>query len=68
MASDGGKGSAPRPYSIAKDTFSDNWERTFGKNKSTVPMPGTIGSAELIFKDETRERNNSVQSNDRLDS
>lgn len=25
-----GKGSAPRPYSVDDETYSDNWERTFG--------------------------------------
>ena len=33
MASDGGKGSAPRPFSVGQDSFADNWERTFGKKK-----------------------------------
>ena len=28
---DGGKGSAPRPYSVDQDTFASNWERIFGK-------------------------------------
>lgn len=27
--SDGGKGSAPRPYSVDADTFASNWDRTF---------------------------------------
>lgn len=31
--SDGGKGSAPRPFSVGQDSFSDNWERIFGKKK-----------------------------------
>lgn len=26
-----GKGSAPRPKEVDDETFSDNWERTFGK-------------------------------------
>ena len=26
----GGKGDAPRPYSVDGDTFASNWERTFG--------------------------------------
>ena len=29
--SDGGKGSKPRPYSVNQDTFSDNWNKIFGK-------------------------------------
>ena len=26
-----GKGSKPRPFSVDKKTFDDNWERIFGK-------------------------------------
>lgn len=29
--SDGGKGSAPRPYSVDRDTFASNWDRTFSR-------------------------------------
>lgn len=29
--SDGGKGSAPRPYSVDQKTFEDNWDRIFNK-------------------------------------
>lgn len=36
--SDGGKGSAPRPFSVDKDTFADNWERTFGKKELPIIM------------------------------
>jgi hypothetical protein len=28
-----GKGSSPRPYSVDKKTFDDNWERIFCKDK-----------------------------------
>jgi hypothetical protein len=28
-----GKGSSPRPYSVDKKTFDDNWERIFRKDK-----------------------------------
>ena len=31
--SDGGKGSAPRPYAVAQNTYDSNWDRIFGKNK-----------------------------------
>ena len=31
--SDGGKGSAPRPYSVDHNTFANNWELAFGKKK-----------------------------------
>lgn len=29
--SSGGKGSAPRPYSVDQKTFDDNWDKIFGK-------------------------------------
>lgn len=29
--SDGGKGSSPRPLSVTRDTFADNWANTFKK-------------------------------------
>ena len=29
--SDGGKGSSPRPYSVDKQTFDNNWNKIFGK-------------------------------------
>lgn len=32
--SDGGKGSAPRPYSVTQDQFANNWDAIFGKKKS----------------------------------
>ena len=31
--SDGGKGSAPRPYSVSQEHFSNNWDAIFGKKK-----------------------------------
>jgi hypothetical protein len=31
--SDGGKGSKPRPFSVDKETFDNNFDRIFGKKK-----------------------------------
>jgi hypothetical protein len=36
--SDGGKGSSPRPFSVTRDQFAENWQRIFG-NKDT-PVRG----------------------------
>jgi hypothetical protein len=33
--SDGGKGSTPRPYSVPKEVFDNNFDRIFGKKKKT---------------------------------
>ena len=30
-----GKGSAPRPYSVDQDTFSNNWDTIFKKEKNS---------------------------------
>jgi len=41
--SDGGKGSAPRPFSVDKKTFDDNWDRIFKSKNwdhySDLPSP-----------------------------
>ena len=31
--SDGGKGSAPRPFSVDRSTYESNWDAIFGKKK-----------------------------------
>ena len=31
---DGGKGSKPRPLSVDQETFDDNWDRIFEKEKN----------------------------------
>ena len=36
--SHGGKGDTPRPYSVDQNTFTSNWEATFGKKKSQEEM------------------------------
>ena len=33
MPSDGGKGSAPRPFSVDRKTFDDNWDRIFKREQ-----------------------------------
>ena len=37
-ASHGGKGSGPRPISVSKKEFGDNWEKAFGK-KDVADIP-----------------------------
>lgn len=31
--SDGGKGSAPRPFSVDRKTFEDNWDKIFKRHE-----------------------------------
>ena len=38
---DGGKGSAPRPFSVDQDTFTNNWEAIFGRKDNTGEVRGT---------------------------
>lgn len=33
MSREAGKGSSPRPFSVSKDKFSENWDRIFKKDK-----------------------------------
>ena len=46
--SDGGKGSAPRPFSVDQKTFGENWDAIFnnGGRRSSVIVPsgGADGS------------------------
>ena len=37
-----GKGSSPRPYSVSQETFANNYDAIFGKNK--VKVQEEIGS------------------------
>lgn len=45
--SDGGKGSAPRPFSVDRDTFASNWDRTFSGS-------GVTGSASVSTTEGSR--------------
>lgn len=49
--SDGGKGSTPRPLSVSKEVYDNRWDAIFSKKEEPMilPMPGTIGSAKLVF-------------------
>lgn len=49
--SDGGKGSAPRPFAVSNEVFASNYERTFGKKQhkdtkedvySAIPTEGLV--------------------------
>ena len=44
---DGGKGSSPRPYSVDKETFSNNWDTIFGKKEKKVDT-----EVENVYNDE----------------
>jgi hypothetical protein len=51
--SDGGKGSAPRPISVSQAEYESRWDAIFGRDQEkTMEMPGTIGSAKIVFKNE----------------
>lgn len=41
--SDGGKGSAPRPFSIAHDEWSKRWDAIFGRDLPEGPRRCTCG-------------------------
>ncbi len=61
--SDGGKGSKPRPFSVAQHEYDTRWDAIFGrdlKEDLILNMPGTTGSAKLIFKDENESSCNNT--------
>jgi hypothetical protein len=78
--SDGGKGSKPRPFSVAQHEYDNRWDAIFGRDLKekekrenaldemvrinqelglyddlTLEMPGTIGGAKVIFKEDKRD-------------
>lgn len=54
--SDGGKGSAPRPYSVSQQEYDTRWDAIFGRDLKSddrlMEMPGTIGGAKVTFRNE----------------
>ena len=78
--SDGGKGSKPRPFSVAQHEYDNRWDAIFGRDLEEkdkrekaldemvrinqelglyddliLEMPGTTGSAKLIFNEDKRD-------------
>jgi len=78
--SNGGKGSKPRPFSVAQHEYDNRWDAIFGRDLKekekrenaldemvrinqelglyddlTLEMPGTIGGAKVIFKEDKRD-------------
>jgi hypothetical protein len=67
--SDGGKGSKPRPFSVAQHEYDTRWDAIFGrdlKNELKMDMPGTIGSAKVIFKDENESSGNNTDNRNQV--
>lgn len=57
--SDGGKGSAPRPFSISQEKFANNWDAIFGKKK-----PDYEQDAGPLTEDQLQQIRDSVEKND----
>jgi len=59
--SDGGTGSKPRPFSVAQHEYDTRWDAIFSRDlkekekELTLEMPGTIGGAKVIFKEDKRD-------------
>ncbi len=49
--SDGGKGSSPRPFSVPKEVYDNNFENIFRKNK-TAQESRVDTSVENVYNDE----------------
>ena len=56
--SDGGKGSKPRPFSVAQHEYDTRWDAIFSRDlkekekELTLEMPGTIGGAKIVFDED----------------
>lgn len=55
---DGGKGSAPRPFSVSQEQFASNWEAIFGKKENKKVWDGVechchrcIGEKNLVERE-----------------
>jgi hypothetical protein len=67
--SDGGKGSKPRPFSVAQQEYDTRWDAIFGRDLNEelkMDMPGTIGSAKVIFKDENESSGNNTDNRNQV--
>ncbi len=59
--SDGGKGSKPRPFSVSQEEYDARWDAIFQRDlpkeeeKTILQMPGTIGGAKVVFKDDYQD-------------
>ena len=59
--SDGGKGSKPRPFSVSQEEYDKRWDAIFQRDlpkeedKLVLPMPGTMGGAKIVFKDDYQD-------------
>jgi hypothetical protein len=59
--SDGGKGSKPRPFSVSQEEYDKRWDAIFQRDlpkeedKLVLPMPGTMGGAKVVFKDDYQD-------------
>lgn len=56
----GGKGSAPRPYSVDQKTFDNNWDAIFGKKKK----PDYEADDGPLTEDQLQQIKDSVKDND----
>tara|TARA_R110000796_G_scaffold22353_6_gene64900 strand:- start:16218 stop:16403 length:186 start_codon:yes stop_codon:yes gene_type:complete len=57
--SDGGKGSAPRPYSVKQEKFASNWDSVFGKKK-----PAYEADDGALTDEQLQQIKDSVEKND----
>ena len=56
----GGKGSAPRPYSVSQEQFANNWDAIFGKKKK----PDYEADDGPLTEDQLRQIQDSAKDND----
>lgn len=55
----GGKGHAPRPFSVGKDEYAANWDRIFGKKpqpQAPAPAPAPEPADEPPQRDSANDK------------
>ena len=62
--SDGGKGSAPRPFSISQAEWDDRYSAIFSKNKKTVTQESEATSLDVEDHNSPRDQSDDLRRNE----
>jgi hypothetical protein len=62
IMSDGGKGSAPRPFSVSQQEWDDRYTAIFSKNKKTNTQESEATSLDVEDHNSPRDQSDSLRS------
>jgi hypothetical protein len=63
IMSDGGKGSAPRPFSVSQQEWDDRYTAIFSKNKKTNTQESEATSLDVEDHNSPRDQSDSLRLN-----